>query len=241
MQFTDSHIHLQDYKAKNAPKIIAELKSLNFARVICVSDSMESWTRVAYLSQKYSDMIIPAFGLHPWHIKGRNQDWENSLKQKLLQFPKALIGECGIDRLKVFDETIQSEIFHKQILLANTLNRSLIIHSLKSEALTEAFLPKIRNKFMVHSFGGSINFLQRVLSYGGYISLSFSVLKRKNFQEIICNIPLEKLLLESDGPYQSDYVDISSLAETIANLKEISTEKVVSSVYTNFKEFTHGK
>ena len=94
---------------------------------------------------------------------------------------------------------------------------------------------------MLHSFNGSLNFLHTILETRGYISLSSGILKRKNGLSIIKEVPVSRLLIESDGPYLSDYKDIPDLIMLIANIKEIDPKELSSAVYSNFKEFNYGK
>lgn len=241
MQFTDSHLHLQDYNTNNALQIIAELRSMGFVKFVCVSSKPADWPQIAALATTYPEMIIPAFGLHPWYIDEAPTDWLKTLKEYLLKFPTAQVGECGLDRLKAPTEDGQKDIFIQQIELAEELNRPLNIHSLKADGWLTDFLPQMPDLFMVHSFGGSVEFLHTLLKAGAFISLSASILKRKNATEIIKAVPQSKLLLESDGPYLSSYTDIPLLAQKIAEIKEVKYEDLVSAVYHNFEEFNHGK
>ena len=94
---------------------------------------------------------------------------------------------------------------------------------------------------MLHSFGGSVEFLREALKYGAFISLSSAMLKRKSGGEIIRHIPLDRLLLESDAPYLSDYGDIPSLATEIAGIKNIKQAEIINAVYNNFEGFCNEK
>lgn len=237
MQFTDSHLHLQDYKTNNAPQIIADLRAKGFAKVVCASSSPSDWARVADLALRYPDMIIPAFGLHPWYVNEAPADWLDTVERYLRQFPKSWVGECGLDRLKAPSQEGQEAAFAVQIELAEKLNRPLNIHLLKADDWFRKFWRRLPERFMLHSFGGSTGFLREALDNGAFISLSAAVLKRKNGAEIIRTVPLDRLLLESDAPYLSSYGDIPALAAEIAEMKNVGQEEVVNRVFDNFKEF----
>lgn len=241
MQFIDSHLHLQDYKTNNAPQIIEDLRSKNFVRVVCASSTPQSWKEVALLARNYPDMIIPAFGLHPWYLNEVQQDWLQQLEAYLNEFPQAWVGECGLDRLKAPSEEGQLKVFIEQIKLACRLERSLNIHMLKAEELFKPLWAQMPKHFMLHSFGGSTAFLHQALEAGAMISLSPTVLKRRNGLEIINETPLSRMLLESDGPFLSSYSDIPEFAKKISEIKNIEFERFVSSIYANFEEFHRGK
>ena len=241
MQFIDSHLHLQDYKTNNAPQIIADLRAKGFVKIVCASSTPSDWNQVADLAARYPDMIIPAFGLHPWYVKGAPADWPDTIRQYLQKFPDAWVGECGLDRLKAPTEDGQAEAFSAQIELAQELSRPLNIHVLKADNWLRRFWPVMPPRFMLHSFGGSIEFLREALTRGAVISLSAAVLKRKNGIEIIRAVPSDRLLLESDAPYLSDYNDIPALAAEIAKIKNTAQAEIIKTVYHNFEEFCHGK
>ena len=237
MQFTDSHCHLQDDKIKNAQQIIKELKNEGFVRVVCASSNPEDWEKVAEIAIENPDFVIPAFGLHPWHIKEAEKNWLETLEKMLVLFPKAQIGECGLDRLKAPEWEAQEEIFLAQIELARRFNRSLNIHALKAENEFQPLWKKLSQKFMIHSFGGSLNILKKALDSGGYISVSANLLNRRNAQEIIQKIPFERLLTETDAPYQTNFSDIKRIIAEIAERKSISKEKLSEIILQNFNEF----
>lgn len=241
MQFTDSHLHLQDYKTNNALQIIKDLQAKGFVKVVCASSTPKSWEKVASLARQHPDMIIPAFGLHPWYINEAPQDWLFRLETYLNEFPAAWVGECGLDRLKAPSEEGQIEAFTEQIKLACRLNRPLNIHMLKAEDMFKPLWEQMPKRFMFHSFGGSTAFLRQALKAGAMISLSSTILKRRNGLEIINETPLSAMLLESDGPFLSDYADIPEFAHKIAKVKNIDFKLFVDSIYANFEEFNRGK
>ena len=241
MQFIDSHLHLQDYKTNNAPQIIADLRAKGFVKIVCASSVPSDWEQVAALAARYPDMVIPAFGLHPWYIKDAPENWSDKIRGYLQKFSNAWVGECGLDRLKAPAEEGQAEAFAVQIELAKEFNRPLNIHVLKADDWLRPFWQAMPPRFMLHSFGGSIEFLGEALKYGAFISLSASVLKRKNSAEIIRRVPLNRLLLESDAPYLSDYGDIPALAAEIATIKNTGLAEVVNAVYHNFEGFCNEK
>ncbi len=240
MQFTDSHLHLQDYKTKDAQQIIASLRSLGFVKVVCASTSPQDWQAVADFACLAPDLVVPAFGLHPWYLDLSGIDFAAKLEACLRRFPSAWVGECGLDKLKGGDFNSQEHFFNIQISIAKAFHRPLNIHALKVEDVMARLLPQMPPQFMLHSFSGSNEFLRLVLKKGGYISISKALLKRKNSREIITMLPTDRILLESDGPFLSDYSDIPSLAQTIAELKGLDYAAFVAQVKHNLEDFCHG-
>ena len=241
MQFIDSHLHLQDYKAKDAQQIIADLRAAGFAKVVCASTSPADWEQTAAFAAAAPDLVIPAFGLHPWYIAAASADWPQQLAAMLQRFPKAWVGECGLDRLKAPSWQGQEEAFAVQCRLAGEFDRPLNIHALKAEDRLARFWPDMPPRFMLHSFGGSLQFLHEALKHGAYISLSPSFLKRGNHSELFRAIPDDRLLLESDAPFLSDYRDIPDFAAALAALGNTDAAALIERVNRNFREFCHGK
>ena len=237
MQFTDSHIHLQDYKEKDVQQIIKNMQNLGFSRIICASSHPSDWSKIAEIATENPNFVYPAFGVHPWYVNKIKPDQQNLLINYLNKFPNALIGECGLDNLKATDQDLQEQIFINHIKLAQNYNRPICIHSLKANHQIERLLREMPQKFMLHAFNGNLQFLQKALKFNAYISISSAILRQKNHIEIIKEIPLERILSESDGPYMSSYEKIDDFITYIAKIKNIDKIALVNQIYCNFKEF----
>ncbi|MBE6445047.1 MAG: TatD family deoxyribonuclease [Alphaproteobacteria bacterium] len=240
MQFIDSHIHLQDYNAKDTPQVIAQAKDMGFYKLICPAIKQTDWQRILDLSAEYSDMIIPALGLHPWYLSEVPDNWEADISQILKSHPQVLIGECGIDRMKNPDINLQKAIFSIHLDLAREFKRGIIIHSVKADYLIEDFRQSLKDtKFVIHSFSGSLEFLQRVISFGGYISFSPSIFRRSNSADLIKSVPLTRVLLESDGPFQGGLNDVMNLYRKFSELRNLNIDDFGKQLAVNFEEFTN--
>jgi TatD DNase family protein len=241
MQFTDSHIHLQDYNANNTQQIIDGLLQFGFVRLVCVSAYQTDWQKVETLYQKNAQTVIPAFGVHPWYLTQAPENWPNLLSEKLDEYPMAWIGECGLDFLKCdLPRDIQLQAFEQHIDLANRKNRPLNVHLLKAENEMRSLLSGLSVPFVLHSFGSATDFLRQALKFGAYISVSPRILERKNGLEIIRQTPLESLLFESDAPYQSKPEQIAQLAEAVAQIKQCQLAQVVERVCQNLEKCHYG-
>lgn len=237
MQFIDSHIHLQDYKTKNTQQIIAELQQCNFAKVICVSTKPDDFAKVASFADAAPKLIIPAFGIHPWYTNDAPSDWENSIWHFLRLYPQSIIGECGIDRLKGADIEQQKIVLQNHIKLADEFKRPLNIHLVHGEDILAQMFKYLPEKFLLHSFSGSIQFLQSALCHGAYISLNPSILRRSDAHDIIRAIPDDRILSESDAPFQKDFTEIPDFIKQISAVKNTSYQKTAEQIIKNFQEF----
>lgn len=244
MQFIDTHIHLQDYKQKCATDIIAEMSKFGVQKLLCVSATEEDWEKVAMLAQSNPQKVVPAFGLHPWYLEKKSANWLSTLEYMLQQFPNALVGECGLDRLKNPEKEPQIEVFIKHIELAKKFRRPLLIHAVKSFLWLDELLDKMPQKFVLHSFGGSAEQAKIAVKYGAYFSFSGGLLKSKKTLDALAVIPNDKILLETDGPYQalvkgkeSGIEDLPQILKAIAEKKKENIEKLGEQIYQNSLEF----
>ena len=246
MQFIDTHLHLQDYKTGFATDILNSALSQGVEKVVCVSSLMEDWDKVAHFARTYSSSVVPAFGLHPWYVRQTKPDWQQRLREFLIRFPQALIGECGLDRIKNPDDEPQNSVFYGQIMLANELNRPLIIHAVKAQDWLENYWDMLPPKFVFHSYNGKREVLKKIISHGGYVSFCASILRNADKEELVNMVPLDKILLETDGPYQGPDKNsevtpayLPTLAAEIAALRHENLEDFATRVYHNAKEFIH--
>lgn len=237
MQFIDTHIHLQDDKSNNATEIINRAKEEGAVKLLCVAALEEDWGKIETLSKQFSEMIVPAFGLHPWYTVSVKKGWQNRLIEKMQKFPYALIGECGLDGFKPEIEK-QKNLFAEQIKIAKRFKRPLIVHAVKAVPLMEDFWDDLPEKFVIHGFNDKTEFLKRIIQKGGYVGIGSGLLKTPKAKEILNLIPQDKLLFETDAPFQANYPwQIKEQARQIALLRQESAEELAQQVYQNSVEF----
>ncbi len=247
MNFTDMHIHLQDYRANCATDIIAAARSVGVSRLICAATSEDDWPVVAMLARQYPQTVMPAFGIHPWYASNAAAGWIEHLRSWLNDWPQALIGECGLDGHKENREK-QTKVFAAQVRLAGEMHRPLIIHAVKAVSLLAGFWRHLPERFMIHSFNGRPEHLQLVLKYGGYVSFSASVLKNKDATDIVRMVPENRILLETDGPYQSPWKNeeqtplfLPELLQQLALWRQTEQPRLAATIECNAERFIYGK
>ncbi len=243
MQYIDSHIHLQDYNQDAIPEMVKKAINIGIKRMVCAGTSPQDWQKVADYAHKYPDLIIPAFGVHPWHFLSAQNDWKELLQYYLSKFSSALVGEIGMDKLKP-DIELQQTIFAEQLQIAKANNRPVVIHAVKAISLLANYWHLMPKNFLIHSFSSSLEQLREVINHGGYVSFNQSIEKNRDFEKIVQAVPQNRILLESDGPYQSlnksetsTPLYIPELAKKIASVRGENFEDFAKIIYNNSMEF----
>ena len=237
MQFIDTHIHLQDDKSNNATEIVRKAVASGCRKMICVSAKEEDWEKIAGYTAEFPEIIIPAFAVHPWYVSELKDNWSEHLATMLQKYPQALIGECGLDGLKPNIEK-QKQVFAEHINLAKEYQRPLLIHAVKAVALMEEFFGILPEKFVIHGYNGKAEFLKKIIQKGGYIGVGKGLLKHPRAKELLTLIPRDKILFESDAPFQAEGTQqIKEMAEQAAGFLNISAEALSKQVYQNSSEF----
>ncbi len=203
--WTDAHNHLQDPRLRDSGLILAAMKLAGVCRCIVNATREADWSAVANLAQTEPNFISPAFGIHPWHAHTASPGWQTRLKEQLEKFPHASIGECGLDHwISQPTLEIQRLIFTEHLRLARELNRPVTIHCLKAwSALLECFAETPPpSRFLMHSFGGSIEIARRLIPLGAYFSFSGYFLhpRKSAVIDVFRQLPKDRILLETDAP-----------------------------------------
>jgi len=188
-------------------------------------DSLLKETAEGSLNTFYS------IGIHPWYIKKENLHKELDLIEKYMSFPKVtMLGECGLDKLCKTDFELQKEAFLSQILISEKNNKPLLIHCVKSFdeiiALRKKYSPK--QAWIIHGFRGKAQQVKQLTDNGFFLSFGFNC-----NEESIKNIPIEKLLFETDNSGH----DIRSIYKKAAEILETSVEKLIDEVEANVRTF----
>lgn len=201
----DSHNHLQDPRLGDPAPVIAAMKEAGVVRCVVNATREADWGAVEKLALAEPDFVLPAFGIHPWHAHTAQDGWQTRLRGLLEKHPQASIGECGLDQWVTEPALeIQRPVFTGQLRIARELDRPVTIHCLKAwGALFEAFEespPPAR--FLMHSFGGSIETARRLISLGAYFSFSgyFLQPRKASVVEVFRQLPPDRILLETDAP-----------------------------------------
>ena len=233
MRFFDTHIHLTDIDVSCPSELIQRFVGQGIEKCVCVSARPKDWEKTAKLASDFKNYIIPAFGLHPWYIDEAPVDFQSRLEGYIRAFPSAAVGECGFDRLKNPNLNYQKKVFDIQMDIALKYNRALIVHAVKADEMVQGYDSLLPQKTIFHSYSGSCERLKKIIKNNMYISVNKRFFNKKDAKCIVEKVPYEKLLIETDAPYQSDVEDLSCVVERIAEIWGKDKNDIADTLYAN--------
>lgn len=181
---------------------------------------------------------ICSVGIHPWYVEGDGNTQWALLKQQATSTQVLAIGECGLDKLTDTPWDKQIEIFECQILLANKLQKPLIIHCVRAFQETMIMLKaqKVQVPVLFHGFNKKKEVAQALLRQGYYLSLGSAILKGQ-MDDILIDLPLEKIFFETDDK-STNVVDIYSYFCTVRKISMDDLRQQISKNFQNVFRYT---
>lgn len=176
-------------------------------------------------------------GIHPKQITNTiTKDFE--WLQKISLYQKCFaIGECGLDSLIDVDEKLQEEVFLKHILWANEINKPVIIHCVRRFSELLKFKKIARTPMIIHGFNKKKTIADELLQHGFYLSFGNALLYNISLQNILKEIPLEKIFLETDA---SEF-NIEALYCKLAEIKNTSVNSIENKILENLDQIFNGQ
>ena len=244
----DTHAHYDDSRFdEDRDELISSLPEKGVSQIINCACDYKSCLTTLELSEKY-DFVYSALGVHAHEAEElTDEDWEKILQ--LFKNKKAVAaGEIGLDYHYDFSpRDIQKEVFEKQLKLAQELDLPVIIHDREAHEDTMTLLKKYRPKGVVHCFSGSAEMAKEIIKLGMFIGIGGAVTFKnaKKPVEVVSEIPLDRLLLETDAPYMTpvpfrgqrcDSSHIAYTAEKIAEIKGMDAQQIIDICNENAQE-----
>lgn len=250
--YIDSHCHINFPElAARMPDILAKMTENQVTHALCVSVDLPDFPQVLALAHQYPH-IYASVGVHPDY-----EDTPEPTVEQLVQLaddPKIIaIGETGLDYYRLEgDLEWQRERFRTHIRASRITRKPLIIHT---RAASEDTIRILREEGaapeaggvagVMHCFTESLEVARAAIELGFYISFSGIVTFKsaKDLQAVALEVPLERMLIETDSPYlapvpfrgrtnEPGYV--AHVGEYIAKLRGISVEEVAAQTSANF-------
>ena len=251
MHLFDTHTHLgsEPYDEDRADTI-ARMRAAGVTLALAVGCEADL-SRAFSVAETY-DFIYATAGVHPHDASEWNATRANAVREKM-SHPKAVaLGEIGLDFHYDFSpRDAQREAFEDQLDMACALDVPVILHirdahGEATERLTARFENGRLPRGVMHCYTGSWESAKQYLRMGLYISLSGAVTFKNapKVWEVAENIPLDRLLIETDCPYmapvplrgkRNEPAYVQYIAEKIAALRGDSTDAIAAATYENGK------
>lgn len=247
--FVDSHCHIDFPEfAEGAGQLLANMRAAGVGHALCVSVNLENFPRVLAVAQAHEN-VFASVGVHPDHDEGREPEVAELVE--LATHPKVVaIGETGLDYYRMARDEVdwQRARFRTHIRAARQAAKPLIIHTRSAAEDTLAIMAEEgagEAGGVMHCFTESQAVADAALAMGFYISFSGIVTFKsaKALKEVARQVPLDRLLIETDSPYlapvphrgkRNEPAFVRHVAEEIAALRGIGLEEVAAASTRNF-------
>ena len=248
----DSHAHYDDKQFEpDRVELLSSMGEHNITKIVNVGASIEGSKRTLELAEEY-DFIYAAIGVHPSDIECLDEAGMQWLKQAANHKKVVAIGEIGLDYYWDKEPEVQEQQkvwFSRQLHLARELQLPVIIHSRDAAADTLEIMKRdaVGIPGVIHCFSYSKEMALEYVKMGYYIGVGGVVTFKnaKKLKEAVAEIPLERILLETDCPYltpepyrgkRNASVYLPYVLEEIARIKGVSVQEVEDITYRNAME-----
>jgi TatD DNase family protein len=251
MEFIDTHAHLflSDFQTDRST-VVQNAISAGVTRMLLPNIDSSTVDQMMAFCNEYPEHCFPMIGLHPTSVKDDYKKHLEVIKSWLASQRFIAIGEIGMDLYwdkTFFAEQCEALIF--QLKLAHDFSIPAVIHCRESFPEILDVLKKNRTsedyKGVFHSFSGNYEQAMEILSMGFKIGISGVVtFKNSALGQVVKNIPLDDIMLETDSPYltpvpfrgkRNESAYVVCVAQKIADIKQVSLEEVALSTTRNAK------
>ena len=243
MNYLDSHCHINDESyLEDLDEVLDRmlLNKVNKAMLVCVS--LDDYQRTLNIKKEGIE-FKKAIGVYPEYTDIDETEFNKyvSLMEKC-----DAIGEIGLDYHWYKDtRDKQIDLFIRQIEIANRLNKPVIIHAREALGDTYKILKEHRCKAVLHCYSGSYELAKEFIKLGYYISIGGPVTFKnaKEPLEVAKNIPLDRLLIETDSPYltpvpnrgkRNEPSNVVYTAKKIMEIRGIDEETFLDQINKNY-------
>lgn len=245
--FIDSHCHLSIDDYENIDKVIKDAYDNNVKYLVVSGYDKKSIKEVIEISKKYENVYL-TLGFHPSEADITTDNDLEELNKIILSTDKVVgIGEIGLDYYWVKEnKDKQKELFKKQIALAKELNLPIVVHSREAFQDTYDILKETKHRGVIHCFSGNKENAKMYSSLGYYFGIGgVLTFKNSNLKETVKEIPLDRILYETDSPYlaptphrgeQNEPKYIPLIAEELSKILEKTSEEINEKILKNTVE-----
>lgn len=257
MTLIDTHCHLDfdDFDADRS-EVIARAVASGVSRMLNPSVDLENSARVIQLAGQY-EQVYAAVGVHPNDCNHWDEKTIGELKNLAENKKIVAVGEIGLDYYwDKAPKELQKTVFLAQLEMAAELELPVIVHNREAGAdvleillrwqasLAEAQSPLVERPGVLHSFSGDRQMAEKAIAANFFIGLTgpLTFKNTNTLQELVTDLPLQSLLVETDSPFLSPHPErgkrnepakVRLVAEKLATLKDMPYEQVETVITSN--------
>jgi TatD DNase family protein len=248
----DSHCHLDASELdRDREAVIRRAREAGVERQIVPAIDAAGWPKLRDICAA-DPGLYPAYGLHPMFLSSHREEHLTELHDWIAREQPVAIGECGLDFfVEGLDAEIQQHFFDGQLVLARDFDLPVIVHARRAVDAVIAAIKRVggsgsprRLRGVVHSFSGSIEQARQLWDLGFLIGLGGPVTydRAKRLHRLVVQMPLDRLLLETDSPDQPDSEirgqrnepgRLPFICETIARLRDEEPAAIAAATTRN--------
>ena len=245
---TDTHCHLFYEQLKNdLSNVLSRANEMNVTRFICVGTNINDSKECLSITENHEN-IFSSVGIHPHDSKDTEDGYIDEIYELMEYESMIAIGEMGLDYYRnISPPEIQEKVFREQLEIAQDLNRPIIFHNRDADSDIIKVLSDYPEVIGVaHCFSSTLETANSLLEMGYYISFSGNItFKNNHLSEVVKEIPLHRILVETDSPYLSpepyrgktnEPSRVRIVAEKVAEIKNIPFEDIAKHTHENASE-----
>ncbi|MFC2130639.1 TatD family hydrolase [Bacteroidota bacterium] len=237
----DTHAHI-DFNAfdEDRKDIIERAFNSGVEYIIIPGVEPKDFSRLLELTQEYKNLYC-GMGVHPHNAKDADKVVFNSIRKNADNHNVKAIGETGIDYYYDFaPKDLQQAHFRNQLKIAKETGLPAIVHNREADEDVLRIIEDEQDgslKGVLHCFSSPPETLNKALELGFNISFTGNItFKKSNLDEVVRDVPLDRLMLETDSPFmtpvplrgkRNEPANVKYIAQKIAELKSISFEEVI--------------
>jgi TatD DNase family protein len=208
MEWIDSHAHIYlDIFDEDRTNMLFRAREAGVAQIYMPNIDSNSIEAMLKTEQENSGVCFAMMGLHPCSVK--SETWKEELRIAetwLSNRPFCALGEIGMDLYwDTSTQQIQKEAFEIQCRWAMDLDIPIVVHSREAIQPLISIVSRLQDgklKGVFHCFSGSETEAKELLALGFYLGIGGPLTyKKSSLPEVFAQIPLERVLLETDAPY----------------------------------------
>lgn len=248
MLLIDTHTHLFTKHFNNdLDEVMHRAKEAEVGQMLLPNIDLETIEKMKSVKERFPDSVRMMMGIHPCSVE---EDWETQLLEVKAELDKGeycAVGEIGLDLYWDKDSLPQqTKAFEQQLEWAKELNLPVAVHCRDAYDEVIASISKVQDGTLtgvLHCFTGNLEQANALLDLGFYLGIGGVItFKNSGLAETAAELPLDRLVLETDSPYlapmpfrgkrnESSYVKY--VAEKLAEVKDVSVEEIADITTTN--------